>query len=181
LNGSRIKIKNVSVNPTRAGILDVLKKMGANIKVTNKKNGFEPTADITVAYSKTRGVTIDADQIPSVIDELPIIFVLAALSNGRTVIKGAQELRVKETDRIDSMSRNLNRMGSSFAIEGDSIIIEGVERLSGSSLESFKDHRTCMAMTIAALCAEGESVIEGTESVSKSFPDFFDAIIRLTT
>jgi 3-phosphoshikimate 1-carboxyvinyltransferase len=181
LNGSRIKIKNVSVNPTRAGILDVLKKMGANIKVTNKKNGFEPTADITAAYSKTRGVTIDADQIPSVIDELPIIFVLAALSNGRTVIKGAQELRVKETDRIDSMSRNLNRMGSSFAIEGDSIIIEGVERLSGSSLESFKDHRTCMAMTIAALCAEGESVIEGTESVSKSFPDFFDAIIRLTT
>ena len=180
LNGSKIIVKNVSVNPTRAGILNILKKMGARIKVINKKNGFEPAGDIIAEYSKTRGITINEREIPSIIDELPVIFLLAALSKGRTVIKGAEELRVKETDRINSMAQNLKRMGAIFDIKGDDIVIEGVDRLKGSRLASFQDHRTCMAMTVAALAAEGESVIEGAESVSKSFPAFFEDIIRLT-
>jgi 3-phosphoshikimate 1-carboxyvinyltransferase len=125
-------------------------------------------------------VTINERDVPSIIDELPAIFLLAALSRGRTVIKGAEELRVKETDRINSMALNLRSMGAIFDIKGDEIVIEGVNKLKASRLNSFQDHRTCMTMAVAALAAEGESVIEGAESVSKSFPTFFDDIIRLT-
>lgn len=180
LKGSRVKIKNVSINPTRAGILKVLSKMGGHIKIVNKRNLFEPVGDIVAGYSKTRGITIGKDMIPGIIDELPVIFVLAALSKGRTVIKGAEELRVKETDRINSMQENLNEMGARFYLKDDCIIIEGVERLRPARLKSFADHRTCMAMAVAALTADGESCIEGAESVSKSFPLFFETLLRLT-
>jgi 3-phosphoshikimate 1-carboxyvinyltransferase len=180
LDGSKIKLNNVSINPSRAGILNILKRMGARVKMVNKKNGFEPSADLVVEYSRTRGVTINERDVPSIIDELPAIFLLAALSRGRTVIKGAEELRVKETDRINSMALNLRSMGAIFDIKGDEIVIEGVNKLKASRLNSFQDHRTCMTMAVAALAAEGESVIEGAESVSKSFPTFFDDIIRLT-
>lgn len=180
LKGSKIKLNNVSINPTRAGILKVLRKMGAKVKVINKKNGFEPTGDIIVQYSRTRGINIDKSMIPSLIDELPIIFVLAALSKGRTVIKGSEELRVKETDRISSMEYNLKKMGAIFKIESDRVIIEGVDRLKGARLNSFQDHRTCMSMAVAALSADRDSVIEGAESISKSFPGFFDTLFKLT-
>jgi len=181
LKGSKIKIKNVSINPTRAGILKVLKRMGAKVKVINKKNNFEPTGDIVAEYSKTRGITINKSMIPSIIDELPIIFVLAALAKGKTIIKGSEELKVKETDRISSMEYNLRKMGAVFKIKSDRIVIEGVNKLSGARLNSFLDHRTCMSMAVAALSADRESVIEDAESVSKSFPGFFDTLFRLTT
>ncbi|MDP3791458.1 MAG: 3-phosphoshikimate 1-carboxyvinyltransferase [Candidatus Omnitrophota bacterium] len=180
LKGSSIKVKNVSINPTRAGILKILKKMGAKVKVVNKKDGFEPVGDIIAQYSKTRGITIDKSMIPSVIDELPIIFVLAALSKGRTVIKGSEELRVKETDRVSSMEYNLKKAGAVFNIRGNDIIIDGVDKLHGARLNSFQDHRTCMSMAVAALSADSESVIRGAESVSKSFPGFFDTLFKLT-
>lgn len=181
LKGSKIKIKNVSINETRAGILKVLKKMGAKVKVINKRNSFEPVGDIIAEYSKTRGITIDKAMIPSIIDELPIIFVLTVLSKGKTIIKGAKELRVKETDRISSMEDNLKNMGASFNVDGDNIIIEGVDKLKGGRLNSFGDHRTCMSMAVAALAADGESIIKGAESVSKSFPRFFETLFSLTT
>ena len=180
LKGSGIKIKNVSINPTRTGILSILKKMGAKVRVINRRNGFEPSGDIIAEYSKTRGITIDRPMIPSIIDELPVIFVVAALSKGKTFIKGAGELRVKETDRISSMENNLKKMGAIFDVKNDSIIIEGVDRLKPARLDSFQDHRTCMAMTMAALTADGESVIEGAQSVSKSFPGFFEVTFSLT-
>ena len=181
LKDSEIKVKNVSVNPTRAGILKILKEMGAKVKIVNNKKGFEPIADITARYSVTHGITIDKSMIPSIIDELPVIFVLAALSRGKTVIKGAEELRVKETDRISSMEENLKKMGAKFLVKGDDIIIEGVDKLKGARLNSFGDHRTCMSMAIAALAADGESVIEGAESISKSFPGFFESLFDLTS
>lgn len=179
LKGSSIKIKNVSINPTRAGILKILSKMGGRIKIINKKNLFEPAGDIIAEYSRTRSITIDKDMIPCIIDELPIIFVLASLSKGRTVVKGAGELRVKETDRINSMQEGLKAMGAKFYLKGDEVIIEGVEKLEGARLKSFGDHRTCMAMAIAAITASGESQIEGVENVSKSFPGFFEVLDSL--
>lgn len=179
LKGSSIKIKNVSINPTRAGILKILSKMGGRIKIINKKNLFEPAGDIIAEYSRTRSITIDKDMIPGIIDELPIIFALASLSKGRTIVKGAGELRVKETDRINSMQEGLKAMGAKFYLKGDEVIIEGVERLEGARLKSFGDHRTCMAMAIAAITASGESQIEGVENVSKSFPGFFEVLDSL--
>lgn len=179
LKDSKIKIKKVSINPTRAGILKLLSRMGAEIKISNKKNLFEPVADIEICHSKTKGIVIEEEIIPSIIDELPIIFVLASLSQGKTVIKGAEELRVKETDRITSMEENLRSMGANIIAKGDGIIIEGVEKLRGAGLKSFGDHRTCMAMAIAALGAEGESTIDDIECINKSFPGFFDMLEKL--
>ncbi|MCX5667203.1 MAG: 3-phosphoshikimate 1-carboxyvinyltransferase [Candidatus Omnitrophica bacterium] len=181
LKGSKIKIRNVSINPTRAGILKVLSMMGSDVKIVNRKmRGPEPSADIVVKYSKTRGITITKDMVPSVIDELPIIFVLASLSKGKTIVEGARELRVKETDRIVSMQNGLKAMGADFRVEGDRIVIEGPKSLKGAGLKSFGDHRTCMALAVAALTAESDSEIEGMESVSKSFPAFFETLFNLT-
>jgi 3-phosphoshikimate 1-carboxyvinyltransferase len=176
LKGSGIKIENVSVNPTRTGILDVFTRMGVKYKISKRVDAFEPAADIEVGSCETKGTIIEKAEIPAMIDELPVLFVLAALSKGRTVIKGAEELRVKETDRIASMRSNLERMGGRVEIKGGDIVIDGVEGLKGARLESFGDHRTAMSMAIAALAAKGASVIGGVECVSKSFPGFFRAL-----
>ena len=176
LKGSKIRIEKVGINPTRAGILDILAKMGARIKVTNKKDLFEPVGDIEVESGQTRGILIDGGSIPGIIDELPAIFVLASLSSGRTVIRGAEELRVKETDRIRSMKENLEAMGASIRVEEKEIIIDGVSALKAANLKSYGDHRTCMAMTIAALTAKADSKMDDTGCVSKSFPGFFEVL-----
>ena len=176
LKGSKIRLEKVGINPTRSGVLDILTRMGANIKITNKINSFEPVGDIEVESAQTRGITIEEREIPGVIDELPIIFVLASLSKGRTIIKGAEELRVKETDRIASMKENLGTMGASIRVEKSGIIIEGRDSLSAAELKSYGDHRTCMAMTIAALAAKGSSRIDDVECVGKSFPAFFEIL-----
>lgn len=180
LEGSKLRIENVGVNPTRAGILNVLSKMGARIRIRNKREVYEPVADIDVEHARTRGIIITKEIIPSVIDELPVIFVIAALSRGRTVIKGAQELRVKETDRIGSMVSNLAKMGARIEAKADEVVIEGVSGLHGADLKSFGDHRTCMSMAVAALAAKGESRIDDAGCVTKSFPQFFDLLDRVT-
>ncbi|MDO8524906.1 MAG: 3-phosphoshikimate 1-carboxyvinyltransferase [Candidatus Omnitrophota bacterium] len=180
LKGSKLRIEGAGINPTRAGILDILVRMGANIKVVNRKDLFEPAGDIECEYARTRGISIARSEIPGIIDELPVIFVLASLSDGRTVIKGADELKVKETDRIKSMISNLSLMGAKIRGENGAIVIDGVEILKGSDgLKSYGDHRTCMAMTIAALTAKGSSRIDDAECVSKSFPDFFSVLAAL--
>jgi 3-phosphoshikimate 1-carboxyvinyltransferase len=176
LKGSKIRISGVGINTTRMGAIDVLLRMGARIDLADKRGDFEPVADIIAESAATKGVTISKDEIPLLIDELPAIFVVAALSKGRTVIKGAQELRFKETDRIASMQNNLRAMGSRFDVEGDDIVIEGSGSLKGAGLKSFGDHRTCMASAIAALAAQGESAIDDIECVGKSFPEFFDVL-----
>jgi len=180
LKGSRVRIRDVSINPTRAGILDVLTRMGAKLKVTNRRDLFEPLGDIEIDSGETKGIVIDEGMIPGVIDELPIIFVLASLSSGRTVIKAAEELKIKETDRIKSMEENLKAMGAKIETKEGCIIIDGVRELKGVRLKSFGDHRTCMAMTIAALTSERPSSIDDTECVNKSFPEFFKVLESLT-
>lgn len=179
LKGSRVTVRNVSINPTRAGILDILSRMKARITIANNKETFEPVGDITAEYGVTEAITIEEKEVPSIIDELPVIFVLASLSRGKTVIRGAGELRVKETDRIRSMTDNLRRMGADIEAKGGDITISGVSSLKGASLSSFGDHRTCMAMTIAALAAKGESNIDDTACVSKSFPGFFEVLAEI--
>lgn len=179
LKGSSVRIDRVGINPSRAGILDIFSRMGVNINISNRSDIYEPVADITVEHGKPRGVTIEEDMIPGIIDELPIIFVMASLSSGRTVIKGARELRVKETDRIASMQANLEKMGARIDVRDNDIIIDGVSLLKGAPLKSFGDHRTCMAMTIAALTAEGDSTIDDTGCVNKSFPGFFQVLGEL--
>jgi 3-phosphoshikimate 1-carboxyvinyltransferase len=177
LNNSRLKINNVSLNPARCGVIRVLKKMGAGIKIVyKKKNYFEPMADLVIGSSKLKGVIVQEDEIPSLIDELPILMVAASLARGHTVFKGIGELRVKETDRIKAMLINLSKMGVSIKTKKrgrkEDVIIEGGHSLQGANLKSFGDHRTTMSMIMAGLCAKSPSVIDDIKCICKSFPDF---------
>ncbi len=173
IKGSSITLKSVGINPTRAGIIDILRRMGANVRVENVRRVMsEPLAEMIIESSPLRGITIESYEIPRAIDELPVLMVAAALASGRTVIKGAQELKVKETDRINSMSTNLNKMGAKFSVQGNDIIIEGAKSLKGIQAETFGDHRTAMSLVVAGLAAEGETIIDNIECISKSYPDF---------
>jgi len=172
VNNSKIRIKSVGINPTRTGILEILKKMNAKIKIENKKNGAEPSADIVAETSSLRAVTIEGSVLPRAIDELPVIMVLATQAKGVTKILGAKELRVKETDRIKSMSEGLNEMGADIKVIGDDIYIKGPTKLKAVVLKSLGDHRTAMSFAIAGLIAKGCTVIEDTECILTSFPSF---------
>ncbi len=176
--GSRVLIRDVGINPTRNGIITILKKMGAKIKIMNKRNfGSEPVADLEVTASRLRGITITGKIIPNIIDELPILTVAAAMANGKTIIRGARELRVKETDRIRSMASQLRKMGVKIQELEDGLIIAGPAKLKGTVVNSFGDHRTAMSLAVAALMAEGTTVIKDTECINTSFPGF-EKIIR---
>ncbi len=182
LRSSKLIIKDTGINPTRTGLLDILKKMGADIdiRISNAQKGsYEPAADITVKSSRLKGVVIEGDIMPRLIDELPVLMVAAAFADGDTVIKGAGELRIKETDRIFSMSTNLIKMGADIKIDGDDIIINGKNNLIGSEVDSFGDHRTAMSMVIAGLRAEGRTTVLNTDCINKSFPGFKNQIFSL--
>lgn len=182
VKGSSIVLKSVGINPTRTGIIDILKKMGAKIKIENiREVASEPVGDIYVESSDLHGLIIEGDLIPRTIDELPIVMVAAAYADGTTIIKSAQELKVKETDRINSMATNLNRMGAKFSVEGDNIIIKGSKALKGVRAKSFGDHRTAMSMAIAGLAAKGETIIDDIDCIAKSYPGFitdFESLLR---
>jgi len=178
LEGSDVTIREVGLNPTRLGFLNTLLKMGADIAIENKTSAVEPYGDVRVRKANLRGVTIERKDVPFLIDEVPILAVLAAHARGRSVIKGISELRVKETDRIFSMTENMKRMGADIKTEGENLIIEGRiarngKRLKRASIDSFNDHRTAMAMTVAALASDGECNIKNVSSVNTSFPEFF--------
>ena len=171
--GARLTIQNVGLNPTRAGIVDVLVRMGANITDTVLESDHgEPSGHITVRGNALKGIEIGGDIIPNIIDELPIIAVAAALAEGTTVIRDAGELRVKETDRIFAVAENLRRMGIDVEEQYDGMTIKGADRLKGARIESFGDHRIAMAFSIAGLFAEGETVIEDVGCVDTSYPGF---------
>lgn len=184
---SKISLEKVSLNPGRTGIIKVLKRMKAKIKVTLFKKdiaqGFEPIGNIVVSSSKLKSATIASSEIPSLIDELPILMVAACFAQGKTIIQGAGELRVKETDRINSMVKNLKRMGADISVSKagsqESIIIKGKGRLFGANLKSFGDHRTAMSMIVASLAAEGKSRIDDVTCISKSFPGFLATLQAL--
>lgn len=180
LKSSKVTIKNTGINPTRTGIIDVLKSMGAGIEITNVQNQEgEPWADIVVSSSDLKGVTVEGDIIPRVIDELPILMVAASFAKGKTVIKDAGELRVKETDRISSMVTNLKKMRADIKTEGDTILINGKDMLKGAKVDSFGDHRTAMSMVIAGLAAKGETTVSDTDCINKSFPGFEKSLKQL--
>ena len=177
---SCITIKNVGINPTRDGILDVCKAMGADITLDNIRNHVgEPTADITVRTSSLKGTVIEGALIPKLIDELPIIAILACFANGTTIIKDAQELKVKESNRIDVMVQNLSAMGDDIEATEDGMIIRGGKALHGAVIDSKLDHRIAMSFAIAGMNAEGTTEIQGAECVNISYPNFYQDLERL--
>lgn len=176
--GSKIIIKNVGLNPTRIGFLNVLRAMGADIEKKNQRHvSEEPRADLIIKFkSPLKSVTIEKESIPSMIDELPIVMIVATQAKGKTIIKGAGELRVKETDRINSMVMNLRKMGAGIEVKKDDISIKGPVTLNSAVINSFGDHRTAMSFAVAALIARGKTVIQGTECIETSFPGFFTTL-----
>ena len=177
--GARLTIQNVGLNPTRAGIIDVLVRMGANITDNIRDNSTgEPSGHVSVRGGTLKGIEIGGDIIPNIIDELPVIAVAAALAEGTTIIRDAGELRVKETDRIFAVAENLRRMGVEVEEQYDGMTIHGAETLRGAHIDSFGDHRIAMAFAIAGLFAEGETVVEGVECVDTSYPGFENELKR---
>ena len=171
---SEITIKNVGINPTRDGIIDVIKMMGGDITFANvNADSGEPTADITVKTSSLKGCVIEGDIIPKLIDEIPVIAILACFAEGETVIKDAAELKVKESNRIDVMVNNLSAMGADITGTDDGMIIRGGKPLHSAVIHSKKDHRIAMSFAIAAMCTEGETEILDANCVNISYPDFY--------
>ena len=173
LENTEITIKNVNVNPSRCGLLKVLKEMGANIEITNEKDGYEPYADITVKSSYLRGAVVEPDEVPSMIDEIPALCVAASFATGRTLIQGISELKVKETNRIDSISKNLTTAGVKVEVDSDNeMMIEGTREHKPSHFMSFGDHRTAMSAIILGAAIGNNCTIDDTQSIKKSFPQF---------
>ena len=178
---AEILIRNVGINPTRDGILRVAKEMGADITLLNEKNTGEPVADLLVRSSRLHGITIGGDIIPTLIDELPVIAVMAAAAEGTTVIKDAAELKVKESDRIAVMTENLSAMGCDITAAVDGMIIHGGHELHGAVIDSHSDHRIAMSFAVAAMIADGETEIRDADCVRISYPDFYHDMEMLCT
>lgn len=183
---AEILIRRVSINPSRTGIIKVLKRMGADIRLSKNSSclsKFEPAGDILVRNSALKGTTVQKEEIPSLIDELPILMVAASVAKGKTVFKGIGELRVKETDRIKSMSVNLKKMGVHVKIiknfDSEDVVIQGVKELKGAKVKSFGDHRTAMSMVVAGLRARGKTYIDNIDCIDKSFPEFLSVLKNL--
>lgn len=178
--GSEIMLKNVGLNPTRTGILEVMKKMGANIEIFQKEDdSFEPSGDILVKASKLKGTVIEGELIPKLIDEIPIIALMATQAEGNTIIKDAEELKVKETNRIDTVVNELKTLGALIEATDDGMIIHGKSKLTGGTVSSHGDHRIGMMLAIAALLCEQEANLENPEAISVSYPNFFTHLDHL--
>lgn len=177
---SELVIRNVGINPTRDGILDVCRAMGADITLEHVSDAIgEPTADIRVRTSSLHSTVIEGAVIPKLIDELPIIAVLACFAEGTTVIRDAQELKVKESNRIDVMVHNLSAMGADIEATEDGMIIHGGKPLHGAVIDSNLDHRIAMSFAIAGMNADGETEIQGAECVNISYPNFYSDLEHL--
>lgn len=176
---SEIRIKQVGINPTRDGIIRVAKAMGGNITLENKNDNGEPTADILVRSSSLHGTTIEGAIIPTLIDELPIIAIMAAAASGTTIIKDAAELKVKESNRIDVMVENLKAMGCDITGTEDGMIIHGGNPLHGAEVDSHLDHRIAMSFAIASLIADGITTIKDASCVNISYPTFYQDLSSL--
>lgn len=177
---SELLIKNVGINPTRDGILRVCKQMGADITLLNEmEHGGEPVADILVRHSELHGTEIGGSIIPTLIDEIPVIAVLACFAKGKTVIRDASELKVKESNRIDVMVHNLSQLGADITATEDGMVIQGGKPLQGAVIDSKLDHRIAMSFAVAGLMTEGEVTILQPECVDISYPGFYTDLKRL--
>ena len=177
---SDVIIENVGINPTRTGIITAFEAMGADIELLNERTVCgEPVADIRAKTSRLHGTVIKGDIIPKLIDEIPVIAAVACYAEGTTVIADAQELKVKESDRIKTMAAELGRMGADITPTDDGMIINGGKALKGAICESYKDHRVAMSIAVAALGAEGETQIKEPECADISFPGYYDLLLSL--
>lgn len=177
---SEIVLKNVGLNPTRTGIIEIMNKMGANLEIYQKEaDSFEPAGDITVKTSSLRGTVIEGDVIPRLIDEIPIIALLATQAEGTTIIKDASELKVKETNRIDTVVQELSKLGASIEATDDGMIIHGGATLTGGTVSSHGDHRIGMMLAIASLLCKEKVELENPEAISVSYPNFFNHLNSL--
>lgn len=177
---AQITVKGVGINPSRTGVLDVLAEMGANIRMENvREDGNEPAADLVVESSNLKGIEIGGDIIGRVIDELPVLAMAASQASGRTVIRDAAELRVKESDRISATVEGLHALGARVVESEDGMIIEGGSKLSGTDVVSHGDHRIAMSMAVAGLVAEGETRIGDSEAADVSYPSFWETLESL--
>ncbi|UCG35770.1 MAG: 3-phosphoshikimate 1-carboxyvinyltransferase [Candidatus Omnitrophota bacterium] len=188
LKNSQLRIKNVNINPTRCGLLKVLKRMGANIRIVNKKGGYEPYADIIVKSSKLKATKVAEKEIPLMIDEIPILCVAAAFAKGKTIINGVEELVIKETNRVSSMIFNLLKAGvkvgtltypKKSAKQHVMLSVEGKKQFKAADFKSFNDHRTAMSMVIFAMAAQKSFTIDNIKCINKSFPEFIPLINSL--
>lgn len=177
--GAKIRIRNVSLNPTRIAFFDVLKSMGADISYQPVFSETpEPLGTIEAKFSALSGIKVSEEIVPYLIDEIPILSVLAVFAEGKTCIKGIEELRHKESDRIKATCINLQKMGAIVESSQDSLSIEGVQKLNGAVLDTYQDHRIAMAFSIAGLVAEGETTIKNSRIASISYPDFYKTLRR---
>lgn len=180
LPNSEITITNVGVNPTRTGIIDVLRDMGADIKLENMRSSAgENVADITVRSSALKGTIIGGEIIPRLIDELPIIAVAAVFADGETIIKDAQELKVKETNRIRAVVDEFKKCGIDITETDDGMIINGGKNIHGANFKTYGDHRMAMSLTVLAQLADGDSTIDDSDCACVSYPSFFDDFYKL--
>lgn len=181
VEGSEVLIKNVGLNETRTGIIDVLEAMNGNFEIIDKRvESGEVVGDLIVRYSnKLIGTTIDSSLIPRLIDEIPVIAILATQANGTTVIKDAKELKVKESNRIKAVVDNLKNMGAEIEELEDGMVIKGKTKLKGANIKTFNDHRIAMAFSVASLISEGKLNLDNTACIDISFPGYFDLINNL--
>ena len=178
--GSELLLKNVGVNPTRSGIIDILLQMGGSIEQLNPRElSGEPVADLLVKSSHLKGIEIGGELVPRAIDEFPVVSVAAAFAEGVTSIRDAKELRVKETDRIAAMCETLGRLGVQIESCEDGMQITGGQPLHGGKVNSFGDHRIAMSMAVAALCADAEVEIEDAGCTATSLPNFWELLTKI--
>ncbi|PEB56199.1 3-phosphoshikimate 1-carboxyvinyltransferase [Bacillus pseudomycoides] len=179
---SKLVLQNVGMNPTRTGIIDVLKKMGAKLEIHSiHKDASEPAANITIETSSLQGIEISGEIIPRLIDEIPIIALAATQAEGITVIKDAHELKVKETNRIDTVVAELTKLGARIEATDDGMVIYGKSALKGGTVNSHGDHRIGMMLAIAGCIADNKTVLEDAETVGVSYPTFFQELSKLQT
>lgn len=178
--GATVEMENVSLNPTRIGFIYALQRMGAQIETEITTSHPEPVGKIKVTFKGLKGGTISKEEVPSLIDEIPLIAVLATQCHGVTEVRGAEELRVKESDRIEAVATNLRAMGAKIETYPDGFRIEGPQKLHGADIKTFHDHRIAMAFTIAGLVSDGETTIHDSECVAVSYPNFFETLDELT-
>jgi 3-phosphoshikimate 1-carboxyvinyltransferase len=177
---SSLRLSNISLNPTRTGFIEVLKRIGAVVETSVTQSSPEPIGAVSVRAGELRSFKIEKSEIPSLIDEIPLLAVLATQCHGVTEIRGAEELRVKESDRIESVAENLQAMGARVQTYPDGFRIQGPQKLRGASIKTFHDHRIAMAFSVAGLVAEGETYIENAECASVSYPNFYRDLKLLT-
>lgn len=173
---SVLEIQGVSLNPTRTGFIEVMKRMGLQIEIEETERDPEPIGNLLVRSSSLRGTRVTKDEIPTLIDEIPLLSVVASQAEGQTIVHGAEELRVKESDRLEALAINLRAMGVQIETFEDGFSVEGPQSLEGAKIQTFEDHRIAMSFSIASLIAQGETVIDLPECVGISYPNFYDTL-----